>query len=89
MNMFLQRGTPAQEAVDTCNNHPHIVKFTNVTSDVLPQYFVAIEQQLLIECKSIERAIFTVLAAHYAFNIEYHPMVKDVLYFLQEKVFRF
>ena len=31
---FLQRGTPAQEAVDTCNNHPHILKSTNDTGDV-------------------------------------------------------
>lgn len=29
------------------------------------------------------------LAAHYVFNMEYHSMVKDVFYFLQEKVFDF
>ena len=29
------------------------------------------------------------VAAHYVFNIEYHPKVKDVFYFLQEKVFGF
>lgn len=86
---YSQRGTPPQEAIDSCNNHPHIVKFIDVTSDVLPQYFVAIEQQLLIECKSLERAIFIMLAAHYVFNMEYHSMVKDVFYFLQEKVFDF
>ena len=54
---------------------------------LLPQYFVAIEQQLRIECKNLERAIFTMLAAHYIFNMEYHPMVKNVFYLLQEKVF--
>ena len=86
---YSQRGTLPQEAIDSCNNHPHIVKFIDVTSDVLPQYFVAIEQQLLIECKSLERAIFIMLAAHYVFNMEYHSMVKDVFYFLQEKVFDF
>lgn len=50
---------------------------------------MAIEQQLLIECKSLERAIFIMLGAHYVFNMEYNPMVKDVLYFIQEKVFEF
>ena len=68
---FPQQGTPAQEAVDTSNNHPHIIKFADVTSDVLPQYFVAIEQQVLIECKNLERAIFIMLAVHYVFNMEY------------------
>ena len=28
-------------------------------------------------------------AVHYVFNIEYHSKVKDVFYFLQEKVFGF
>lgn len=47
---------------------------------------MAIEQQVLIECKSFERAVFILLAAHYVFNMEYHSMVKDILYFLQEKL---
>ena len=64
----------------------HIIKFADVTSDILPQYFVAIEQRVLIECKSLERAIFIMLAVHYVFNMEYHPVVKDVLYFLQQKL---
>ena len=56
---------------------------------LLPQYFIAIEQQLLLECQTLERAIFTMFAVHYVFNIEYHSKVKDVFYFLQEKVFGF
>ena len=76
------------EAVNSSNNHPHIVKFVDA-SDVLPQYFIAVEQELLLQCKSLERAIFIRVAAHYVFNIEYHLKVKDVFYFLQEKVFGF
>lgn len=71
------------------NNHPHIVKFVDSSNDIPPQYFIAIEQQLLLECKSLESAIFILVASHYVFNIEYHSMVKDVFCFLEEKVFGF
>ena len=37
----------------------------------------------------MEKAIFMMLAAHYIFNIEYRSSVKDVFYFLQEKVLGF
>ena len=40
----------------------------------------------MIECRSLDSALFMVLATHYVFNIEYHPKIKDVLYYLQEKV---
>ena len=57
--------------------------------DVNTQYFLAIEQELLIECKCMSNAIFTMLAVHFVFNIEYNHQVKDVLYFLQDKVLGF
>ena len=82
----MQRGTPAKEAVDATNNHPHIVRFLDAAGDVLPTHFIAIEQELVLECRSLNSALFIMLATHYAFNIEYHPKIKDVLYFLQEKV---
>lgn len=86
---FIQRGTPAQEAIDVSNNHPHIVKFIDATGDISPQFFVAVEQQLLLECKSLERAIFLMVATHYVFNIEHNSKVKDVFLFLEEKIFGF
>ena len=82
----MQRGTPAKEAVDASNNHPHIVCFMDAAGDILPTHFIAIEQDLVLECCSLDSALFIMLATHYVFNIEYHPKVKDVLYFLQEKV---
>ena len=54
--------------------------------DILPQYFIAVEQELLLECKNFENAVFLLMAVHYVFNIEYHPKVKDVFFFLQKKV---
>ena len=86
---FIQRGTPAHEAIDGSNNHPHIVKFIDATGDLSPQFFVAVEQQLLLECKSLERAIFLMVATHYVFNIEYNLKVKDVFLFLEEKILGF
>ena len=37
----------------------------------------------------MSNAIFTMLAVHFVFNIEYNHQVKDVLYFLQDKVLGF
>ena len=65
------------------------MKFVDATNDLPPQYFIAVEQQVLLECKSLERAIFVMVGSHYVFNIEYHSKVKDVFYFLQEKVLGF
>ena len=78
-----------QEAIDSSNNHPHIVKFIDPTTDMPPQFFIAVEQQLLLECKSLEKAVYVMVASHYVFNIEYHHRVKDVFIFLQEKILGF
>ena len=53
------------------------------------QYFVAIEQEFVMKCRDMESAIFTMLATHFVFNLEYNHQVKNVLYFLQEKVLSF
>ena len=53
------------------------------------QFFVAIEQELVVECRCMPNAIFIMLAVHFVFNLEYNRNVKDVLYFLQERVLGF
>lgn len=85
----MQRGTPAEEAVDAHNNQPHIVRFVDGSGDIPPNHFIAIEQELLLECRSLDRALFLMVAAHFVFNMEYSPKVKDVLFYLQEKVLGF
>ena len=82
----MQRGTPHDEAVDQYNNQPHIVRFVDATGDIPPLYFIAMEQQLMIECRDIESTIFILLAVHFVFNMEYNPKVKDIMYFFQDKV---
>ena len=54
--------------------------------DVTRQFFIAVEH-LLIEMSNIVGAIFYLLAAHCVFNVAYHNKAKDVLLFLQSKVF--
>lgn len=85
----LQQGTPTKEAIDSQNNHPHIVRFIDASGGISPTHFIAVEQQLLLECRNIESALYLLVATHFVFNIEYCPKVKDILYFFQEKIICF
>ena len=61
----------------------------DAAGDIPPTHFIAIEQELVLECRSIDSALFMMLATHYVFNMEYHPNVRDVLYYFQDKVLGF
>ena len=50
------------------------------------QYFIALEQTLILECKDIVTVLFLLLAAHYIINLSYHAKVHKLL---QEKVAEF
>ena len=54
--------------------------------DTRGQYFISIEQKLMLESSNLVTTIFNLLASHYVLNLAYHPKVKDLLTFLQEKV---
>ena len=77
---MFQRGTPAEEVIDPNNNQPHIVRFVDASGDISPSYFIAVEQNLLMECRNIQSALYLMLATYYVFNIEYCTKIKDVLY---------
>ena len=49
-------------------------------------YYIMIEQELILDTRSFEEAIFLLLAVHYVFNLQYCTIVHDVLLFLQEFV---
>ena len=68
------------------NNQPHIVIFRSEDSELPDQYFICVEQELILECSSLEAAIFFCIASHYFLNLEYHPKGKDLWLFIQEKV---
>ena len=86
--LLIQHGTPPAEATDRTNNQPHIVVFTDddAVDEPVNQYFIAVEQILLMQCSNAISAIFFLLAAHYIFNMAYHPKTNDILTFLQHKV---
>ena len=83
-----QRDTPPEQASDPHNSQPHIVMLTDFESDDdnLSQYFVSIEQHLILETSSLEQAIFQMLASHYVFNVQYNVKGREAFFFLQEKV---
>lgn len=80
----MQRNTPSKEAVDKTNDFPHIVSF--VADDLPSSFFIAIDRHLVVECATIQKAIFCLLIVHYVFNLGYHERVSDLFLFLQEKV---
>ena len=83
----MQRGTSPSEANDKTNNQPHIVIFSDDNEDVTKQYFIAVEQDLMMETSTSLAALFFLFAAHYVFNLSYHTKVKECMQFLQQKVF--
>ena len=84
----LQRGTTPTEAPDKWNNQPHIVVFCDEEDDedLLGQYFIAVEQVLVLESSNIVAAVFHLMAAHYLYNVQYQAKAKELYIFLQEKV---
>ena len=86
MFLVLQRGSPGSEIVDSENNQPFIVKLFDADGDISSQYFIVIEQTMMIECNSVMSSLFTLFAVHYVFNIQYHSRLKDLFQFLEEKV---
>ena len=76
-------GTNPSEAPDKSNNCPHIVA---IEGDEFYQYFVAIEQSLVLECKDIPTALFSLVASHYVFNISYQAKAVDFFTFIEKKI---
>lgn len=65
------------------NSQPQLVIIEGEYGD---QYFVCIEEQLLLESRDLATAIFLVLASYYVFNLAYHPKTEDLFGFIQEKM---
>ena len=83
--VLMQRSTPTNEAIDRKNNQPHIVMLSD-DDDITPSVYIAVEQELVVECADLLKALFMLLAVHYVFDISYNERVKDFFLFLQEKV---
>ena len=65
----MQHGTPAREAIDVHNNQLHIFRFLDAAGDIPPMHTITIEQELVLECRSFDSALFMILACHYVYGI--------------------
>lgn len=65
------------------NNQPHVVV---IQHDEYEQYFIAIEQTLMMQTTDMATAMFLMFGSHYIFNLHYHPKINDLMTFVQEKV---
>lgn len=82
---ILQKGTPHDEIVGQ-SNQPMIVVLYDVVDNNENMYYIMIEQELLLDTRSFNEAIYLLLAVHYVFNLEYNTVVHEVMLFLQEFV---
>ena len=82
-------GTPPNKATEKENNQPHIVLFKDDDDEgVTNQYFISIEQQLMLESSNVVSAVFLCVASHYIFNLSYHRKSGKIWLFIQEKILR-
>ena len=65
-------------------NQPRIIAMRGEEGVV--EYFVICEQQVLCKQFSLPHALFFAFSAYYCFNLEYPPMSKNVLYFIQDYI---
>jgi hypothetical protein len=82
----MQSGSPPSECINSGNNLPHIVKLCNAGYETSPQYFIALEQEFMMECSTLSNAIFVLIAIHYVYNVTYHPRARNFFLFFEEKV---
>ena len=79
----LQEETTLTEVPDKWNNQPHIVVFCDeeYDKDLLGQYFIAVEQVLVLESSNIVASLFHCPL----YNVQYHTTAKELFMFLQQK----
>lgn len=65
---------------------PYLVS-TGVPGDENAQFFIACEQAILCESKSLRDAIVDLVAAYYVFDMAYPKGAGGILYFFQQYVF--
>lgn len=70
--------------MDKDTNQPHLLRF--VDEDLPSQYFIAIEQVIHIEVNTLIKGLYTLIALHYVYDIEYNHRLKDFYMFLEDKL---
>lgn len=72
--------------IDTRNNFLHLIRLIDADEGIPDQFFIAVEQELLVKCRNISNALLILISVHFIFNIEYNPKVHDIMCFIQEHV---
>ena len=75
-----------EEIGDICQSAPYIVQ-TGRAGDENVQYFIACEQAVLCESKSLQDAIIDLIATYYVFDISYPKGIEGVLIFFEHCIF--
>ena len=83
---LFQNGVTAKEVINAKNNFPHLVRLIDADEGIPDQFFIAVEQELLVKCRNISDALLTLISVHFIFNIEYNPKIHDIMCFIQEHV---
>ena len=52
----------------------------------MSQFFISVEQTLMMESSNLVAAFFYLVCAHYIFNLQYHPKANEVMTFVQDKI---
>ena len=71
------------EAPEPGNSQSCLVVFNY---DKFDQFFIAVEQKLMIDCNDLTTALCFLLGRHYILNLSYHSKLHDIMTFFQEKV---
>ena len=80
-----QKGTPLGEITPPTET-PVIIILKDLHDEARDQFFIMVENIRLHDNEDFTAALFTPLAAHYVFNIQYDSLVQSPLLFLQEFV---
>ena len=72
--------------IEPPHKHPIIVVMKDIKDASLDRFYVMVEDVTLNDTADFTLALFMLLAVHYIFNLEYNPLVKEPLLFLQEFV---
>ena len=78
------------DAPDRCateepvRNSPRIGRFQSVSA---VEYYVFIEQRVLMKVTSLTTALLMWFISHYVFNLEYHKYYQNPAMFIQEFIF--
>ena len=70
--------------VDKDTNQPHLLRL--VDEDLPSQYFLAVEQVIHVEVNSLIKGLYTLIALHYVYDIEYNHRLKDFYMFMEDKL---